>query len=391
MKIILVHNKYQQAGGEDLVFQSEGTLLAEHGHQVEYVVFDNKEIKTSLDKWLSGISVLYNPWSSQRLQRKIEAFHPDVIHVHNFFPLASPSIFYAAKKYNIPVVVTLHNYRLICPSASLFFDNSIYEKSIHSPFPLDAILTGVYRNSRFQTAAIVATTRLHNRLGTWRDKVDKFIVLTKFAGNRFKDSILKVSPDAFVVKPNFVVDYGLGQSDREEFFLYVGRLSVEKGVVTLLESTKFYRYNLVIIGDGPSRNLVEKEAVTNTQIKYLGFQPKEVIMNYLKKCKALLLPSKWYEGMPMIMLEAFSTGTPVIASRLGAMEEMVQHNCNGLHFNPGDPKDLADKVQQADTQPDFVKKLSQQARESYTTHYTPQINYTILKDIYAQVLLKGKR
>jgi glycosyltransferase involved in cell wall biosynthesis len=221
--------------------------------------------------------------------------------------------------------------------------------------------------------------------------VDKFIVLTKFAGNRFKDSILKVSPDAFVVKPNFVVDYGLGQLDREEFFLYVGRLSVEKGVVTLLESTKFYRYNLVIIGDGPSRNLVEKEAVTNTQIKYLGFQPKEVIMNYLKKCKALLLPSKWYEGMPMIMLEAFSTGTPVIASRLGAMEEMVQHNCNGLHFNPGDPKDLADKVQQADTQPDFVKKLSQQARDSYTNYYTPQINYTILKDIYAQVLLKGKR
>jgi glycosyltransferase involved in cell wall biosynthesis len=390
MKIILVHNKYKEAGGEDLVFWSEGELLAAHGHQVEYMLFDNREIKTTIDKWLSGIKVIYNPASSKRLRQSIETFRPDIIHVHNFVPLASPSIFFTAKKYNIPVVATLHNYRLICPGGTLFYDHSIYEKSIHTDFPWDAIIKGIYRNSSLQTAALTAATRLHNRLGTWRDKVDKFIVLTDFAKKKFKDSILKTSPDAFVVKPNFVVDRGIGQPDREDFFLYAGRLIKEKGIETLLESTKIFDYKLTIIGDGPMRREVEHVAETNANVSYLGFQSTEVIVNYLKKCKALIFPSTWYEGFPMIILEAFSTGTPVIASRLGAMEEIVQHNVNGLHVNPGEADDLVDKLKRAMTETDLMRRLSMQARAIYLTHYTPRINYDFLINIYTQVL-SGKR
>src|SRR5688572_6699039 len=210
MKIILIHNKYQQAGGEDLVFQSEGDLLLSQGHQVEFLVFDNREIKTSLDRLLSGLKVVYNPSSSRRLKDRIASFKPDIIHVHNFVPLASPSIFFAAKAYNIPVVVTLHNYRLICPSATLFYNNAIYEKSVHAAFPWHAIMHGVYRDSRLQTAALAIAIRWHNFVGTWYKKIDRFIVLTEFARKKFEDSILTTKKDAFVVKPNFVVDHGVG-------------------------------------------------------------------------------------------------------------------------------------------------------------------------------------
>jgi glycosyltransferase involved in cell wall biosynthesis len=386
MKIILVHNKYQQAGGEDLVFHSEGEMLQHHGHDVKYVIFDNKDIKTTIDKWLSGIKVIYNTGSYRRLHRVIAEFKPDIIHIHNFVPLASPSILFAAKRHNVPVVVTLHNYRLICPSATLFYKDSIYEKSVHTTFPWDAIKKGIYRNSRLQTAALVISTRFHNVIGTWRDKVDKFIVLTEFARRKFADSVLKAAPEAFEVKPNFVVDHGVGKPIRENFYLYVGRLTEEKGLTTLLESAKRYQYKLVIIGDGPLRDAVMSFVQSNTNLSYLGYKPKEVIMEYMKKCKALIFPSTWYEGFPMTILEAFSAGTPVIASRLGSMAEIVQDNVNGLHFTAGDAVDLMEKLKIADAQPGLMEKLARNARENYLKHYTAEINYKLLFDIYHQVL-----
>src|SRR5258705_8708503 len=154
MKILLIHNMYKQPGGENSIFQSEGELLSRYGHFVERLVFDNAKIKSIADKLLSGLKIIYNPESARELKRKIEHFNPDIIHVHNFVPLASPAIFFVAKKYNVPVILTLHNYRLICPSATLFYKRKIYEKSIRSIFPVDAILKGVYRNSQIQTAAV---------------------------------------------------------------------------------------------------------------------------------------------------------------------------------------------------------------------------------------------
>ena len=386
MRIILIHNIYQQAGGEELVFQTEGDLLREQGHHIDSLVFDNKSLNNSFAKFLSGIRVIYNPTSAKKLRKKIEAFKPDLIHVHNFFPLASPSIFFVAKKYRIPVVVTLHNYRLICPSASLFYDHSIYERSINSPFPLDAILKGVYRNSRLQTAAMVMATRFHNLIGTWKYKVDKFIVLTEFARTKFTNSILRTASEAIVVKPNFVVDNGPGEMHRENFFVYIGRLSVEKGVETLLQSLTIHRYNLVIIGDGLLRDKVENFAKSNRNLSYLGQQDKDVIMRHLKKCKALILPSNWYEGFPMTILEAFSASTPVIASYLGAMTEVVQDNFNGLHFEAGNANDLTHKIRLLESNVSLAMELSENARTTYLNRYTPEKNYKLLFDIYNQLL-----
>jgi glycosyltransferase involved in cell wall biosynthesis len=350
------------------------------------LVFDNKSINNSFAKFLSGIKVIYNPTSAKRLKKRIREFKPDLIHVHNFFPLASPSIFFVAKKYGVPIVVTLHNYRLICPSATLFHEHSIYERSIKSLFPVDAILKGVYRNSRIQTAAMVMATRFHNLIGTWKYKVDKFIVLTEFARTKFTNSILRTAPDALIVKPNFVIDNGPGEMQRENFFLYIGRLSVEKGVETLLQSLTIHRYNLVIIGEGFLLDKVENFAVSNRNLSYLGRQDKDVIMRHLKRCKALILPSNWYEGFPMTILEAFSAGTPVVASYLGAMTEVVQDNVNGLHFEAGNANDLIHKIKLLESNTDLAKQLSDNARTTYLNRYTPEKNYKLLFEIYNQLL-----
>jgi len=283
MRILLLHNRYKYAGGEDKVFESEGELLSNHNHEVERLVFDNSLIETGLDKIMSGINGIYNLRSANVVDKKIKEFKPDIIHVHNFVPLASPSIFYAAKRNKVPVVLTLHNYRLICPSATLYYDHRIYEKSLRSFFPVDAIVKGVYRNSILQTAAIALMTSIHNLIGTWRNKVDKFITLTAFARSKFLESRVNASSDQFMLKPNFIDDPGNGRETREDFFLFVGRLSEEKGIRVLLNAFKSSDLNLVIIGDGPMRAEVESVVKERKNIQHLGFQPKAVIMDNLKR------------------------------------------------------------------------------------------------------------
>jgi glycosyltransferase involved in cell wall biosynthesis len=386
MRILLVHNLYKQPGGENVVFDSEGQLLSKYGHFVERLIFDNSTIKTFADRILSGLKVIYNPASAKRLKEKIHHFRPDIIHVHNFIPLVSPSVFFVAKKFNIPIILTLHNYRLICPSATLVYKGKIYERSIKTFFPLDAILKGVYRNSILETAAIAIMVTLHNLIGTWRNKVDFFIALSNFAKEKFKTSALAIPEELLAVKSNFVPDFGVGHSERDNDLLFVGRLVEEKGIRVLLKAAALLPFKLTIIGDGPMRKLVVKAASTNPNIHYLGFQDKVTIARHMKKCKALIFPSIWYEGFPLAILEAFSTGTLVIASRLGAMAEIIEDRVNGLLFETGNEKALVDKIVEVNAQPDHAKLLADNARLSYLTHYTPERNYGMLIGIYNKAL-----
>ena len=387
MKILLIHNKYkQEPGGETFVFQAEGELLSRHGHFVERLVFDNGKIKTILNKCLSALRIIYNPESARQLRKKIESFNPDIIHVHNFVPLASPAIFYVAKRYRVPVILTLHNYRLICPSATLFHNQKIYEKSINSIFPMDAIMKGVYRDSRIQTAVVAIMVAVHNLIGTWRNKIDFYISLSNFAKEKFKKSSLSIPEERLLVKPNFVADCGMGDSVRHNYFLYVGRLVEEKGIQTLLNAAKLYNFKLTLIGDGPLRGRVENAARTNPNIRCLGFLDKPAVMSHMKKCKALILPSLWYEAFPLAMLEAFSTGTVVIASKLGSMAEIIENRVNSLLFEAGNEKDLVRRIIEIDEEPDWARCLADNARLSYLTHYTPEKNYGLLINVYNQAL-----
>jgi glycosyltransferase involved in cell wall biosynthesis len=386
MKILLVHNLYKQAGGEDSVFRAERDLLRKQGHMVEELLYDNSAIKSFFDKCRSGLKAIYNPSSAHDMEVRIKDFQPDVIHVHNFLPLVSPSIFFVANRKKVPVVVTLHNYRLICPSATLFYDGQIYEKSIHSIFPLDAIWKGVYRNSRIQTAAVAFMTAIHSLLGTWRNKIDCYIMLTQFARDKIQSSGLAIPKDKVIVKSNFSEDCGEGNTKRQKYFLFVGRLTEEKGIRTLLYAANLNNFKLVIIGDGPLRGLVENSCLLNTNIFYAGFQSKSKVINYLKECRALIFPSIWYEGFPVTIVEAFSTGTPVIASNIGSMHEIIQHEENGLHFTPGDEKDLVLKMRQILKDEVLHKKLSYNARQSYINYYTPENNYYQLMRVYKKAI-----
>lgn len=386
MKILLIHNKYQQAGGEDAVVFNEGELLSKNGHCVEQMFFDNNTIKSWTYRLLYGIQAAYNLGSARAIQKKIDYFSPHVIHVHNFTPLVSPSVFFVANKNKIPIIVTLHNYRLLCPSATLFYNNSIYEKSIHTFFPWDAVRKGVYRNSVLETAALAFITTVHNTLGTWRNRVDRYITLTSFAKDKFKNSSLSIADEKLVVKPNFVENKGRGESSRKNFFLFVGRLTEEKGIRTLLKACEKSNFKLTIIGDGPLRKLVEDSALINNNITYLGHQSSEIVLHSLKSCKALLFPSIWYEGFPITILEAFSTGTVVVASKLGGMAEIIQDHVNGLHFEAGNADDLVRKISEISEHAELSKIIEENAYATYLKYYTPQKNYEQLTAIYNEAI-----
>jgi glycosyltransferase involved in cell wall biosynthesis len=386
MRILIIHNKYKLAGGEDNVFNAESELLQGYGHEVEQILFDNSVIKTFLDRCLNGLKFFYNPSSAKMISKKIEAFRPDVIHVHNFVPLVSPSVFYVANQHRIPVIVTLHNFRLICPSATLFHNNAIYEKSLNSWFPMHAILKGVYRNSVIETAILACTIAFHHLVGTWRKKVDFYIALTSFAKDKFISAKVPLPADKILIKPNSVQDCGMGTSRRRDHFLFVGRLVEEKGLRTLLQATWRSPFRLIIIGDGPMQQEVIEHTKKNPHVIYLGPQNKATVISHMKACAALIFPSLWYEGLPLTLIEAFSAGTPVIASKLGAMEELIQDGFNGKLFEAGNERELVRCIEDIQHEKVDVNTMSERARATYLRYFTPERNYNLLLTIYNRAI-----
>jgi glycosyltransferase involved in cell wall biosynthesis len=386
MKILLIHNKYKLPGGEDGVFKSEGELLAGFGHKVEEMTFDNSVIKGFWAKCLNGLGLLYNRSSAKAITKRIESFKPDVIHVHNFVPIVSPAVFWVANRYKIPVILTLHNFRLICPSATLFYKNFVYEKSLRSVFPFDAVLKGVYRDSIIETAILASAIGFHHFIGTWRNKIDFYIALTSFAKEKFTGARMPLPAEKILVKPNSVQDCGMGQARRRDHFLFVGRLVEEKGLRTLLAAAFLSPFRLIIIGDGPLQQEVIDHTKVNPNVVYLGPQNKATVISHMKACAALIFPSLWYEGLPLTMIEAFSTGTPVIASNHGAMQELINDGVNGLLFEPGRERDLARRIDDVLCERVDVDLLSERARATYLRYFTPERNYNLLLTIYNRAI-----
>lgn len=391
MRILIIHNHYKEAGGEDTVFFAEANLLEEYGHEVRKLALSNNSVQSIKQKLEAAFGVVYNRRSAKMIENELQAFKPDVVHVHNFFPLVSPAVFYVCHKYKVPVVLTLHNYRLICPSALLHYDGKVQLENVHKIFPVGAIRKKVYRNSVFQTASVALATGVHKLLGTWRNKVAKFIVLTPGAAELFLHSSLKPKPEQLMVKPNFTEDPGIGEENREDYYLYIGRLTPEKGIETLLKARQLYQFNLKIVGDGPLRSMVQQQASANSGLEYLGFQGRDEVMAILKKAKALIFPSEWMETFGMTVVEAFATGTPVIAANIGGAAHLVQHRYNGLHFAPQQAADLAEQVELFDQNPVMAHELSCNARKTYEQFYTPEANYKLLMEVYAAAIGQKER
>ncbi|MBC5772964.1 glycosyltransferase family 4 protein [Pontibacter sp. KCTC 32443] len=388
MRILLVHNHYKQSAGEDTVFFAEAALLESHGHIVEKLTLTNNDVNSVTEKLEAALGVIYNSKSARIVEEKILTYKPDIIHVHNFFPLISPAVFYVAQKHHVPVVMTLHNYRLLCPSAYLHYNDRLHLENIHKTFPVQAILDKAYRNSYFQTTSVVLTTGIHKLLGTWQTKVDRYITLTQGGTEMFRNSSLRLRPEQLVVKPNFTTDLGEGAAEREDYFLFVGRLSPEKGVETMLKANAAFPFKLKIIGDGPLREAVEAHAATHPNVEYLGYQKRPRVEEELKKAKALIFPSEWPEMFGMSIIEAFSTGTPVIATNMGGAAYLVKHNQNGLLYTPQQAAELVKQVQLLNQNKELAAALGREARQEYLDKYTAEVNYQQLLDIYTDVIRK---
>lgn len=392
MKIVMTHNYYQQRGGEDAVFEAEAALLEKRGHAVERLIFRNDGIQSRVERIQAGLRSFYNTESARELNHLLDQFSPDVLHVHNSFPLASPAILIEAKRRNLPVVMTLHNYRLLCANALLFRDGQVCEACIPQAVPLSGIQHACYRGSRVQSATLAMMTTSHRWLGTWRKQVDCYITLTEFARRKFVDANLGFHAEQFSVKPNFIDDYGVGDvTARESFFLFVGRLSPEKGLENVLEAFRQRPFPLKIIGSGPLEATVQEMAAAYPDIEYLGFMDQASIRAVMKKARALIFPSIWYEGFPMVILEALSTGTPVLASRIGGLPEIIQHQGNGLLMLPGSVNSIQETIAFLSAEDSLHGSLCLNARGSYLSRYTPELNYEALVSTYHRVLKAEKQ
>jgi glycosyltransferase involved in cell wall biosynthesis len=386
MKVLQIHNFYQFSGGEDIVLENEYDLLARNGNAVVQYTRDNDEIrKYSL---LGIIRFILTAKFSLRAYKEITAvirdFRPNVCHIHNTFPLISPSAYYACHDMNVPVVQTLHNYRVLCSNACLFRDGQVCEECLGKSL-YHSVRYGCYHNSSLQTLVVSSIIEYHKKKGTWQDPVGAYIALTEFSRKKLIEGGL---PEGKIfVKPNCLAkDPGLG-TDSEDYFLFVGRLDINKGVQILIDAFDKLenRINLFVAGDGPLRDAVvgAKNAV------YLGHLGHEELITKLKKCSVVIFPSVWYECMPMTIIESFACGKPVIASNLGVMAELIDHGRTGLLFDYGDTKDLVSKCIWAKEHPEEMNRMGMNARKEFQDKYTAAKNYDALLSIYETVIKSG--
>jgi glycosyltransferase involved in cell wall biosynthesis len=382
MKILLVHNHYQQKGGEDLVFESETSLLSRHKHQIMKWTKDSQHI-SEMSRLCVVTQTLWSSLSKQELVSILSDSKFDIVHFHNTFPLVSPSSYYACKEFGIPVVQTLHNYRLLCPSANFFRDGKSCEDCLGKSLLWPSIIHACYHDSRSHTAIVTTMLLIHRLLRTWQEKIDIYIALTDFARRKF--SCGGLPEDKIVVKPNFVYpDPGVGHT-KENYVLFMGRLSEEKGISTLLRAWQDLEgIKLKIVGNGPMKDEVQ-EYVNRKKlvgVEVLGRRTREEGIALIQRARLLVFPSECYETFGRVMIEAFACGVPVIASRLGAMEEILEDGRTGLHFNIGEPGDLASKVEWAWIHPEAMVEMGSEARIEYETKYNGERNYQMLIDIY---------
>jgi glycosyltransferase involved in cell wall biosynthesis len=385
MKVAVVHNTYQQKGGEDVVVAAETELLESRGHKVVRYIRSNDEIAAmSRPEQLFMVkNLIHSDKSKRELQALLRVEKPDVVHVHNTFMMISPSVYEACSDAGIPVIQTLHNYRLLCPGWSLSRNGEICEECLERGL-WRGVLHGCYRDSRLMTAAVALMLQVHRTRGTWRESVDGYVALTNFARAKFIQGGLPAS--AVHVKPNFLAEDPGERESAGRNVLFIGRLSIEKGVNVLLDAWRKLNSaeRLTIVGDGPLRKPFEAQTLESqlSNVTFLGWKTRAEIFTAIKDSSFVVLPSLSYEGFPMTLVEAFACGTPVICSDRGGLREIVDDGRTGLHFRAGDANDLASKMEWAWNHPAALRAMGRAAREEFEKSYTADANYEQLLQIY---------
>jgi glycosyltransferase involved in cell wall biosynthesis len=389
MRILVAHNRYRHGGGEDAVVRDEIDLLRRHGHSVELLEQDNDAIHGLRGKFIASASIFYSPHSQERMQDAIHDFRPDIVHVHNWFPMLSPSIILGADASGIPTVQTLHNFRMLCANALLYRDGVVCMDCVGKRLPVDGIVHGCYRGSRVGSAVVTAAYAFHRLAHTW-DAVDLFIAVSAFQ----REILLRggLPAEKVVVKPNFVGSDSCDvEKDLESAALFVGRLTPEKGIGTLLSAWNTCRmpFRLKIVGDGPMAEEVRSCAARNPRVEYHGPQPPEAVYREMAKARFLVFPSEWYETFGRTIIEAFSQGTPVLAADLGGVRELVEEGVTGYRFAPANVDALAAGVLRFPAGEDYAR-MRLNCRNLFLSKFTAEINYKLMLDIYARAITVRK-
>lgn len=391
LRVLAVHNYYREPGGEDAVFADEVRLLRQHGHEVVEFTETNSRI-SSLTAINAARTALWSTPSYDRIRDLINEHHPDVAHFHNTWLMVSPSAYYACNELGVPVVQTLHNYRLSCPSAAHFRDGRVCEECLGRDFAWPGVLHACYRRSRPQSAVVAAMTAFHRVRRTWAERVDTYIALTEFGRRKFVEAGLPA--EKIVVKPNFVFESAIQTESRwpGEMALFFGRLSTEKGVSLLLEAWEGLQdVPLTIAGNGPLRGEVEQLAERQPSVRYVGQRSQAEVLGLVRRARFVVVPSVCFEGFPRAIVESYACGKPVVASRLGAMEELVQHGGTGYLFTAGSSTDLRTTTLQLWRDTSAAQRMGEAGRGEFEARYTPDRNHEQLMDIYHTAIQAAAR
>jgi glycosyltransferase involved in cell wall biosynthesis len=388
MKILLVHNYLRPPSGENTVFEQERDLLLSKGDTVFTYIRHNRDIDkmSALKKALIPIRAIWSSDSYYDLVRIIERERPDIAHFHNIFPLISPAAYRACKSRGIPVVQTLHHYRIVCPGALLFRENRVCVECSGMNF-LPGIRHGCYRNSPVLTAGIVSVILLHRLIRTWQDSIDLYIVLSDFALGMYKE--LGFPSNNFFIKPNFLQNPITPTYSDDGYGIYMGRIGEEKGINCLLSALKDCpEIGFKIVGDGPLRDHLKDRIVEVglRNVEYLGMRDYKECMDLLLGARFHVLPSQWYEGIPMAMLEAMSAGKPSIVSDIGVLPQMVKDGIDGLVFHAGSAEQLSEKIKWIHARPDEGREMGRKARQAFEENYMRERNYRMLMEAYQRAI-----
>ncbi len=382
-RILIVHNYYQIPGGEDTVVANEQRMLEKHGHETFLYSRNNSELNTlsKIQKMCLPFSTIFNIKTYREVKRIIKEKRIDIVHVHNTLNLISPSVYYAALRCKVPVVQTVHNFRLLCPSAVFYRDGHVCEDCVKYGLWC-AVKHKCYRNSRIQTLACVVNTKIHRITGIY-GKIN-YICLTEF--NKEKLLQLKqVKQNRVFIKPNFVhsINKSLDGEEKKDRFIYVGRLDKLKGIKILFQAWKLLGNNapeLIVCGNGDMEEWCREYMTKNNliSVKLKGFVSNVEVKQFIADSKALILPTQWYEGFPVSIVEAFSVGTPVICSDFGNAGTLVTQGITGCKFQYDSPDKLVHAIKKIKS----YKNIYQTTHDEYKNKYTESKNYEMLISIY---------
>ena len=397
MNILLVHNFYgsEAPSGENRVFELEKELLIKHGNNIITYERYSDEIRQAgiKGKIKGGVVTPWNFTSFHDVKKIAKSNSLDIVHVHNTFPLISPSIIHALKN-STPVVLTLHNYRLFCAAGIPMRAGEVCTKCIEDKSALPGLVHKCYRGQRLATLPLTINILMHRRLKTWTELVDGFIVFTEFQKSLVENA--GVPGDKIYIKPNYYPGYPMVRSweARENTIIYAGRLSEEKGAKDLISAWRIWGQSapeLKIYGDG---ELIEelcglvRELDLSEKIKFYGKCSSEEVEAAIASSRMVIVPSICFEGFPMVVREAFAYGTPVAASNLGPLKSIVKDGVLGVNFMPGNAQSIFDRVSSVWNNSHKMEEYSVKCREEFELKYNENANYSNLMEIYHSVINK---